>query len=230
MSFRNRRKRNPKSRRNDRTDATFGMRSTKYLTMAPNNSVFAPVYCAQLRFVETIDLTGNPRKDIVLVGNDIYDPSGADGAKPAYGLPELAAIYTTFVVHRVQTKVTWVATATVVQHQLAIVPSLVSTALASFHEALGHPLSVTGLLGSKDSGHGMKTLSNDVMVRDMFGVPNLSDYGSFAAGTASGNPSSKLYIHVFSENPAAAACACTALIEVRYWVEFLYLKHLDQAA
>jgi hypothetical protein len=230
MSFRNRRKRNPKSRRVDRVDATFGMRQSKYLTMAPNNSVFAPVHCAQLRFVEYIDLSANPRKDIVLVGNDIYDASGADGAKPAYGLPELAAIYTTFVVHRVQTKVTWTATGAAVTHQLAIVPSLVSTALGSFHEALGHPLSVTGIIGAKDSGHGMKTLIHDVMIKDMFGVPNLSDYGSFAAGTGSGNPSSKLYIHVFAENPAAAALTCSALIEMRFWVEFLYLKHLDEAA
>jgi hypothetical protein len=208
-----------------------GVVANKYLTYAPSNSVFAPVYFAQCRFVDHFLISANPRKDVVLTGNDLYDPAGADGAKPTYGLPELAAIYSTFIVHRVQARVTWAADAsTPVMHQIAIVPSLISTALASFHEALGHPLAVTGLLGSKDGGRGIQTLVLTVSLKDMFGVPNLADYGSFGAGTGSGNPSSKLYLHIFTENPAAAACSCEALVELRFWAEFLYLKHLDQAA
>jgi hypothetical protein len=199
-------------------------------TYAPNNSVFAPVYFAQCRFVELIAVTANPRKDIVLTANDVYDPSGGDGAKPAYGLPELATIYSTFLVHRCEAKVTWVATGVAVDHQIAIVPSLTSTALASFHEALGHPLAVTGLIGTKDGAHSIKTLSRALNVKDIFGVPNLADYGSFAAGTGAGSPASKMYFHVFTENPAAAACGCDVQIELKFWVQFLNLKHLDEAA
>lgn len=200
-------------------------------TYAPNNSLFAPVYFAQMRFIENISVTANPRKDIVCIANDIYDPSGGDGAKPCYGLPELAAIYSTFLVHKSVCKVTWTSAVNgTAYHQVAIVPSLVSTALASFHEAMGHPLAVTGYLGPTDGGHNVKILTQSVDVKNFFGVPNLADYGSFAAGTGSGAPASKLYFHIFTENRDAAACTAVAQIEIRFWVQFSNLKHLDEAA
>lgn len=151
--------------------------------------------------------------DWVMKGNGLYDPDVAVGGNSAYGLNELAVVWTSYKVLGSRVKVTVVNLDSSNPVNVIIVPTQTSNAFAAAQQdgLLHHPRARNMLVDRYDGSKSLTNAATTAMARN---VKDVDDEGFQAAMNA--DPVHLWYWHVITWNNGGAASNCELKLEVFY--------------
>lgn len=162
--------------------------------------------------------------------NDMFDPQGGSGASQCPGFDQLALLYNRYRVHGTKIKVraslnsnSATPTATALEAQLIVYPSMIQTGATTVDDGASQPLAKQIAF----SGEKPVTLTISVPSLSKFIGNTLSPDRLQALVTAS--PADRLYWHVGVISRAYTGILTTLSVEVTYDVEFFERNLLDRS-
>jgi len=178
-----------------------------------------PRYRNVMRYAESwIDTGAGGFSDIVFRTNSVYDPYAGAGGAGCWGIDEIQAIYSHYVVHGAKLTVT-----------ASIPAGTAATDIWFTENEYTSMAATTNILGAPDGAvmHLTPGVSQTMVLRTTLKrtCPTVSDWDFSAAENA--NPNVCTYWHIVARNSANATNAVNLSVVIDYDTEWFRMKPLE---